>query len=110
MEHPEEFKKLLLQVMSRECKPTLSEEEIHFDVLSMKVIEVVGAMHHRAWPIFDRYCRYVESLLVSNPGKVWADGLGPEPTNPLQVESAHITQILDWTSNFTIHSWVLQQD
>ena len=32
MEHPNEFQKILRQVMSREPKPVLSEEEIHFDV------------------------------------------------------------------------------
>ena len=42
MEHPDEFIKLLQQIMSKECKPLMSEEEIHFDVLSMSVMEMVG--------------------------------------------------------------------
>ena len=42
MEHPNEFQKILRQVMSQEPKPLLSEEEIHFDVLAMKVMELVG--------------------------------------------------------------------
>ena len=42
MEDLSEFKKLLKEIMSQEPKPTLSEEEIHFDVLAMKVIELVG--------------------------------------------------------------------
>ncbi len=43
MEHtPDEFRKLLRQVMSQECKPLMSEEEIHFDVLAIEVMELVG--------------------------------------------------------------------
>ncbi len=42
MKHPDEFRKLLQQIMSQECKPLMSKEEIHFDVLSMEVIELVG--------------------------------------------------------------------
>ena len=41
MEHPNEFHKILRQVMSQEPKPILSEEEIHFEVLSMDVMELV---------------------------------------------------------------------
>jgi hypothetical protein len=40
--HPDEFQKLLRQIMSQEPKPLLSEENIHFDILSMKVLELVG--------------------------------------------------------------------
>ncbi|MCK4989316.1 MAG: hypothetical protein KAS29_02480 [Bacteroidales bacterium] len=42
MEHPDEFIKLLRQIMSQEPKPTSSKEEVHLDVLSIKVIEMVG--------------------------------------------------------------------
>ena len=42
MEHPDEFQKILRQVMSQECKPLMSEEDIHFDILSMEVVELVG--------------------------------------------------------------------
>jgi hypothetical protein len=42
MEHPNDFQKLLWQVMSQEPKPIISEEEIHFEVLSMKVLELMG--------------------------------------------------------------------
>jgi len=42
MEHPDEFRKLLQQIMSEECKPLMSEEEIHFDQLAMGVMELVG--------------------------------------------------------------------
>ena len=42
MEHPTRFLKILRQVMRREPKPILSEEEIHFDVLAMGVMELVG--------------------------------------------------------------------
>ena len=37
-----EFFELLRQILNQECKPVLSEEEIHFDVLAMKVMELVG--------------------------------------------------------------------
>ena len=40
--HPNEFHKILRQVMSQEPKPLLSEEEIHFEMLSIKVLELVG--------------------------------------------------------------------
>jgi len=43
MEHPTEFIKLLRQVMSQECKPLMSEEEIHFDQLAMGVMELIGS-------------------------------------------------------------------
>ena len=43
--HPNDFHKILRQVMSQEPKPTLSEEEIHFDVLAMDVIELVGGKY-----------------------------------------------------------------
>jgi hypothetical protein len=42
MEHPNDFHKILRQITSQEPKPVLSEEEIHFDVLAMEVIELVG--------------------------------------------------------------------
>jgi len=42
MNKSDKFHKILRQVMSQEPKPLLSEEEIHFDVLSMNVIELVG--------------------------------------------------------------------
>ena len=42
MEHPKQFHKILQQIMSREPKPQMSEEEIHFDVLAMKVMQLVG--------------------------------------------------------------------
>lgn len=42
MEHTDEFRKLLQQIMSQEPKPLLSEEEIHFDELAMGVMELVG--------------------------------------------------------------------
>ncbi len=42
MEHPNEFRKLLRQIFSQEPKPLMSEEEIHFDRLSMNVMELVG--------------------------------------------------------------------
>jgi len=45
MEHPNEFHKILRQVMSQELKPILSEEEIHFDELAMEVIELVGGKY-----------------------------------------------------------------
>ncbi len=42
MEHPNEFKKILRQILSQECKPLKSKEEIHFDHLAMEVMELVG--------------------------------------------------------------------
>ena len=39
---PNVFQKLLPQIMSQEPKPILSEEEIHFDVLGMQVMEMGG--------------------------------------------------------------------
>ena len=42
MDHFDEFRKLLRQIMSQDCKPTMSEEEIHFDQLAMEVMELVG--------------------------------------------------------------------
>ncbi len=43
MEHPkDEFTELLRQIMSQECKPLMSEEEIHFDLLAMNVMQLVG--------------------------------------------------------------------
>lgn len=42
MEDPNEFQKILRLMMTQEPRPILSEEEIHFDVLSMEVIELVG--------------------------------------------------------------------
>jgi hypothetical protein len=42
MEHPKDFIKILRHIMSQEPKPQMSEEEIHFEVLAMKVIELVG--------------------------------------------------------------------
>jgi len=33
MEDPTEFKKLLQQIMSQDCKPLLSEEEIYFKTI-----------------------------------------------------------------------------
>jgi len=42
MEHPKQFQKILRQVMSQEPKPFLSDKEIHFDVLAMEVIELLG--------------------------------------------------------------------
>jgi len=40
-----EFRKLFHEIMSQPPKPTMSEEEIHFDVLAMRVIEIVGEKH-----------------------------------------------------------------
>ncbi len=42
MEHPNDFHKILWQIMSQEPKPILSEEEIHFEELAMGVMELVG--------------------------------------------------------------------
>ena len=42
MEHPNEFHKILQQIMSQEPQPLMSEEEIHFDQLAMEVMELVG--------------------------------------------------------------------
>jgi len=42
MEHPDEFHKILQQIMSRKPKRLLSEKEIHFDVLAKKVMQLVG--------------------------------------------------------------------
>ena len=42
MELPNDFHKILRQILSQEPKPLLSKEEIHFDRLSMKVMELVG--------------------------------------------------------------------
>lgn len=47
MEHHKEFQKLLRQIMSQEPKPIFSEEEIHFDELSMKVMDLVGDRDHK---------------------------------------------------------------
>ena len=46
MEHPDEFHKILQQIMSQECKPLMSEEEeIHFEELAMEVMELVGGKY-----------------------------------------------------------------
>ncbi len=42
MDTHNQFHKILQQIMSREPKPQMSEEEIHFDVLAMKVMQLVG--------------------------------------------------------------------
>lgn len=42
MEHPKNFHKLLRQILSQEPKPLMSKEEIHFERLSMKVMQLVG--------------------------------------------------------------------
>jgi hypothetical protein len=42
MEDLSKFKKLLKEIMSQEPKPTLSEEEIHFEELAIGVLELVG--------------------------------------------------------------------
>ena len=42
MEHPNDFHKILRQIMSQDPEPLMSEEEIHFDMLSMEVMELVG--------------------------------------------------------------------
>ena len=41
MEHPEQLQELLWHIMSQELKPSMSEEEIHFDLLAMEVIKLV---------------------------------------------------------------------
>jgi hypothetical protein len=40
--HPNDFHKIIRQIMSQEPKPVLSEEEIHFEELTMGVMELVG--------------------------------------------------------------------
>jgi len=47
MKDPNEFIELLRQVMSRECNPILSEEEIDLSIREMEVFELVG--EHVVW-------------------------------------------------------------
>jgi len=42
MDHLEDFKRLLQQIMSKNPEPTMSPEKIHFDRLAMEVMELVG--------------------------------------------------------------------
>ena len=42
MEHPNDFIELLRQVMSQECNPILSEEEIDLSIREMEAFELVG--------------------------------------------------------------------
>lgn len=41
MEHTNEIRKLLRQIMSKPPEPTMTPQEIHFDVLAMDVLELV---------------------------------------------------------------------
>jgi hypothetical protein len=45
MKNPDEFCKLLEQIISKDPEPTMSPEEIHFDQLVMGVMELVGNRH-----------------------------------------------------------------
>jgi len=38
MEHPDEFIKLLRQIMNKDPEPLMSEEEIHIDQLVMEMV------------------------------------------------------------------------
>ena len=42
MEHPDEFIKILRQIMSQECKPLLSKEEIEQSIREIEAMELVG--------------------------------------------------------------------
>jgi len=50
MEHPNEFQKLLRQIMSQECKPLFSKEIIDQSIREMEVFELVGDR----WLIFGK--------------------------------------------------------
>ena len=47
MDDPNEFQRILQQVMSQEPKPALSMEEIHFDELAIGVFELVGSREYK---------------------------------------------------------------
>jgi len=57
MNHSDEFKRLLRQIMSKEPEPIYSPDEIHFDRLAMEVMELMGD-RWVVWPEQGRYGRY----------------------------------------------------
>jgi hypothetical protein len=49
-QHLNEFLELLKEIMSQEPKPILSEEEIHFDILSMRLLQM-AVEYMYCWPM-----------------------------------------------------------